>query len=50
MIIGTLILQDCIVGLLFALLPVLGGAGSSDPNHDHMLAGVFAILRELMCV
>ncbi|PNX58045.1 K(+) efflux antiporter 4-like protein, partial [Trifolium pratense] len=23
--IGTLILQDCAVGLLFALLPVLGG-------------------------
>jgi hypothetical protein len=47
-IIGTLILQDCIVGLLFALLPVLGGSGSStDPHHDHLASGVFAILREL---
>jgi Kef-type K+ transport system membrane component KefB len=30
-IIGTLILQDCIVGLLFALLPVLGSGLDGNP-------------------
>lgn len=39
--IGTLILQDCCVGLLFALLPVLGG--SSGVFH-----GVISILRSLL--
>eukprot|EP00250_Pteridium_aquilinum_P009929 c19034_g1_i3 orf=416-2194(+) len=39
--IGTLILQDCCVGLLFALLPVLGG--SSGVFH-----GVVSILRSLL--
>lgn len=39
--IGTLILQDCCVGLLFALLPVLGG--SSGVFH-----GVVSIFRSLL--
>ncbi|KAJ7544072.1 hypothetical protein O6H91_09G063500 [Diphasiastrum complanatum] len=39
--IGTLILQDCTVGLLFALLPVLGG--ESDLFH-----GFVSIAKELL--
>jgi len=36
--VGTLILQDCTIGLLFALLPVLGGShGISE--------GIFSLLR-----
>ena len=43
--IGTLILQDCTVGLLFALLPVLGGTNGVGE-------GVVAMLRVgvLMCL
>lgn len=44
-IIATLILQDCIVGLLFALLPVLGGNGEGENNFT---SGLFSILRELV--
>ena len=42
--IGTLILQDCLIGLLFALLPVLGGTNGVGE-------GVVAMLRVgvLMC-
>ncbi|KAK9274019.1 hypothetical protein L1049_018833 [Liquidambar formosana] len=36
--IGTLILQDCAVGLLFALLPVLGGTSS-------VLEGVISMIK-----
>lgn len=39
--IGTLILQDCAVGLLFALLPVLGGASG-------ILGGVMSMARLLL--
>uniref|UniRef100_A0A2P2M718 K+ efflux antiporter 6-like isoform X2 n=1 Tax=Rhizophora mucronata TaxID=61149 RepID=A0A2P2M718_RHIMU len=39
--IGTLILQDCAVGLLFALLPVLGGASG-------VLQGVLSMTKLLM--
>ncbi|XP_073395774.1 K(+) efflux antiporter 5 isoform X2 [Physcomitrium patens] len=38
--IGTLILQDCCVGLLFALLPVLGGSGT-------LIAGLVSMSRSL---
>ena len=42
--VGTLILQDCTVGLLFALLPVLGGSHS-------IVEGVLSLMRTtlLMC-
>ncbi|XVF88735.1 hypothetical protein PTKIN_Ptkin19aG0074400 [Pterospermum kingtungense] len=39
--IGTLILQDCAVGLLFALLPVLGGSSG-------ILQGVFSMTKSLV--
>ncbi|KAG6550179.1 hypothetical protein Mapa_008137 [Marchantia paleacea] len=39
--VGTLILQDCAVGLLFALLPVLGG-------ENGILQGLFSMTRELV--
>ncbi|GAV68311.1 Na_H_Exchanger domain-containing protein, partial [Cephalotus follicularis] len=39
--VGTLILQDCIVGLLFALLPVLGGTSG-------VLQGVISITKSLV--
>ncbi|KAL9225255.1 hypothetical protein vseg_001203 [Gypsophila vaccaria] len=39
--IGTLILQDCAVGLLFALLPVLGG-------NTGILRGIFSMGRLLV--
>ncbi|OAY53899.1 K(+) efflux antiporter 4 isoform X2 [Manihot esculenta] len=39
--IGTLILQDCAVGLLFALLPVLGGSSG-------ILQGVMSMTKSLM--
>ncbi|KDP34108.1 hypothetical protein JCGZ_07679 [Jatropha curcas] len=39
--IGTLILQDCAVGLLFALLPVLGGTSG-------VLQGVISVTRLLV--
>ncbi|KAL9240403.1 hypothetical protein vseg_014628 [Gypsophila vaccaria] len=39
--IGTLILQDCAVGLLFALLPVLGG-------NSGILRGIFSMGRLLV--
>lgn len=39
--IGTLIFQDCAVGLLFALLPVLGGSSG-------LLKGIFSMGRLLM--
>jgi Kef-type K+ transport system membrane component KefB len=39
-IVGTLILQDCCVGLLFALLPVLAG-------QNGILQGVISMSREL---
>ncbi|KAL2608855.1 hypothetical protein R1flu_027428 [Riccia fluitans] len=39
--IGTLVLQDCAVGLLFALLPVLGG-------ENGLLQGIFSMTRELI--
>eukprot|EP00249_Psilotum_nudum_P022731 c28626_g1_i4 orf=1433-2425(+) len=39
--IGTLILQDCCVGLLFALIPVLGG-------HSGLLQGIASIFRSLL--
>ncbi|KAI4377431.1 hypothetical protein MLD38_015055 [Melastoma candidum] len=39
--IGTLILQDCAVGLLFALLPVLGGTSG-------VLQGVMSMTKSLM--
>lgn len=38
--IGTLILQDCAVGLLFALLPVLGGNG--------ILQGIMSMMKSLV--
>lgn len=38
--IGTLILQDCCVGLLFALLPVLGGSGT-------VISGLLSMARSL---
>ncbi|KAG0594458.1 hypothetical protein M758_UG079300 [Ceratodon purpureus] len=38
--IGTLILQDCCVGLLFALLPVLGGSGT-------VVSGLLSMARSL---
>ncbi|KAM7259164.1 hypothetical protein ACFE04_014905 [Oxalis oulophora] len=38
--VGTLILQDCIVGLLFALLPVLGGTSG-------VLQGVISMTKSL---
>jgi len=44
-IIGTLILQDCIVGLLFALLPVLGGGSDGESN---VVSGMVSILKELL--
>ncbi|GFQ05386.1 k(+) efflux antiporter 4 [Phtheirospermum japonicum] len=40
-IIGTLILQDCAVGLLFALLPVLGGTSG-------VLQGVISMTKSLV--
>ncbi|KAL3650757.1 K(+) efflux antiporter 4 [Castilleja foliolosa] len=40
-IIGTLILQDCAVGLLFALLPVLGGTSG-------VLQGVISMTKSLL--
>ncbi|KAK2385341.1 K(+) efflux antiporter 4 [Trifolium repens] len=40
-IIGTLILQDCAVGLLFALLPVLGGTSG-------VLQGVISMSKSLL--
>ncbi|XP_022140957.1 K(+) efflux antiporter 5 [Momordica charantia] len=39
--IGTLILQDCAVGLLFALLPVLGG-------HNGLLLGMISMGKLLL--
>ena len=43
--IGTLILQDCTVGLLFALLPVLGGTNGVGEGVVAMLrVGVFMCL------
>ncbi|XP_074319622.1 K(+) efflux antiporter 5 isoform X2 [Silene latifolia] len=39
--IGTLILQDCAVGLLFALLPILGGSSG-------ILRGIFSMGRLLV--
>ncbi|XP_027341506.1 K(+) efflux antiporter 4 isoform X3 [Abrus precatorius] len=39
--IGTLILQDCAVGLLFALLPVLGGTSG-------VLQGVVSMMKSLV--
>ncbi|KAM7275331.1 hypothetical protein ACFE04_017197 [Oxalis oulophora] len=39
--VGTLILQDCIVGLLFALLPVLGGTSG-------VLEGVISMTKSLL--
>lgn len=39
--VGTLILQDCTVGLLFSLLPLLGGSSS-------ILEGFTAMFRELV--
>ncbi|GMI83923.1 K+ efflux antiporter 4 [Hibiscus trionum] len=39
--IGTLILQDCVVGLLFALLPVLGGSSG-------VLQGVLSMTKSLV--
>ena len=39
--VGTLILQDCTIGLLFALLPVLGG------SHG-IIEGVASLLRTAM--
>ncbi|XP_059639968.1 K(+) efflux antiporter 6 [Cornus florida] len=39
--IGTLILQDCAVGLLFALLPVLGG-------NSGVLQGVISLAKSLV--
>mmetsp|Transcript_22266 Transcript_22266/g.48941 ORF Transcript_22266/g.48941 Transcript_22266/m.48941 type:complete len:661 (-) Transcript_22266:274-2256(-) len=47
-IIGTLILQDCIVGLLFALLPVLG-SGLDGKGGASVMTGITAVVREL-CV
>eukprot|EP00898_Chlorokybus_atmophyticus_P003865 jgi/Chlat1/447/Chrsp103S00009 len=38
--VGTLVLQDVMVGLLFALLPVLGGSGT-------IADGAFRIMREI---
>lgn len=38
---GTLILQDCAVGLLFALLPVLGGTSG-------VLQGVLSMMKSLV--
>lgn len=32
--IGTLILQDCMVGLLFAFMPVLANNRSADPGDS----------------
>nr|XP_012572153.1 K(+) efflux antiporter 4 isoform X3 [Cicer arietinum] len=40
-IIGTLILQDCAVGLLFALLPVLGGTSG-------VLQGIISMAKSLL--
>lgn len=39
--IGTLILQDCMVGLLFAFMPVLANHRSEDPGDS------FEVLRLL---
>ncbi|XP_024533320.1 K(+) efflux antiporter 6 [Selaginella moellendorffii] len=39
--VGTLILQDCAVGILFALLPVLGG-------ESGMIQGALSIIRGLI--
>ncbi len=39
--IGTLILQDCMVGLLFAFMPVLANNRSADPGDS------FEVLRLL---
>ncbi|CAI0398909.1 unnamed protein product, partial [Linum tenue] len=43
--VGTLILQDCAVGLLFALLPVLGG--SSGLLHGMISMGKLYVTNEL---
>uniref|UniRef100_A0A0D3FDA9 Cation/H+ exchanger transmembrane domain-containing protein n=1 Tax=Oryza barthii TaxID=65489 RepID=A0A0D3FDA9_9ORYZ len=49
--IGTLILQDCAVGLLFALLPVLGGASGifGGTNELYQLASVAFCLLLAWC-
>lgn len=39
--VGTLILQDCAVGLLFALLPVLGGSSG-------LLQGIMSMMKSLV--
>ncbi|KAH0969478.1 hypothetical protein GBA52_028659 [Prunus armeniaca] len=49
--IGTLILQDCAVGLLFALLPVLGGTSGilQGTNELYQLASVAFCLLVAWC-
>uniref|UniRef100_A0A7I4E1K1 Cation/H+ exchanger transmembrane domain-containing protein n=1 Tax=Physcomitrium patens TaxID=3218 RepID=A0A7I4E1K1_PHYPA len=46
--IGTLILQDCCVGLLFALLPVLGGSGSVISGLMSMSRSLFVLAAFLL--
>eukprot|EP00243_Klebsormidium_subtile_P010895 TRINITY_DN5975_c0_g1_i3.p1 TRINITY_DN5975_c0_g1~~TRINITY_DN5975_c0_g1_i3.p1 ORF type:complete len:652 (+),score=161.58 TRINITY_DN5975_c0_g1_i3:409-2364(+) len=49
--VGTLILQDCCVGMLFALLPILGGGdiaqGVISMSREVMLLGMFLVLATL---
>ncbi|GAQ91267.1 Predicted K+/H+-antiporter [Klebsormidium nitens] len=49
--VGTLILQDCCVGMLFALLPILGGGnfaqGVISMSREVMLLGMFLALATL---
>ncbi|KAK4368678.1 hypothetical protein RND71_012470 [Anisodus tanguticus] len=47
--IGTLILQDCTVGLLFALLPILGGTSGALQGMFSM-AKLFAVLVTFLTI
>ncbi|XP_059284343.1 K(+) efflux antiporter 4-like [Lycium ferocissimum] len=47
--IGTLILQDCTVGLLFALLPILGGTSGALQGMFSM-AKLFAVLVTFLII
>ncbi|KAK4342472.1 hypothetical protein RND71_038288 [Anisodus tanguticus] len=47
--IGTLILQDCTVGLLFALLPILGGTSGALKGMFSM-AKLFAVLVTFLTI
>ncbi|CAH9101889.1 unnamed protein product [Cuscuta epithymum] len=52
--IGTLILQDCMVGLLFALLPILGGTSGVIPGLMSMAKilmtlATFLVILSIFC-